>query len=59
MAKLLIAAKRAKEELSFANTAGIVCDSLMNEEDLDIAINRAKFESLCKDLFEECFKPVD
>jgi L1 cell adhesion molecule like protein len=39
--------------------AMVTCDMLYESEDLNLKITRAKFEDLCKDLFEKCFPPIE
>lgn len=50
--------ERAKRVLSSSNSAEIVIESLYDGIDLDMTISRAKFEELCKSIFEKIFEPV-
>ena len=56
--RLKTACERAKRTLSSGTTASIELDSLFNGIDFYSNISRAKFESLCNDLFEKCIDPV-
>lgn len=58
MRRLRTACEKAKRTLSSSNTTSIEVDSLKNGEDLSLTITRAKFESMCKDYFDNCLKPV-
>ena len=51
--RLRASCEKAKKALSIATRTSIDIDSLMNGEDFNIIITRAKFEDLCKDLFEK------
>ena len=57
--RLRYATERAKRTLSSATQATIECDSLFEGIDYNITISRAKFESICDDLFNACMLPVD
>ena len=59
MARLRLAAERVKKTLSTANQANLEVDSLAEGNDLVLTITRAKFESLCEDLFRKCMGPVE
>ncbi|XP_027928318.1 probable mediator of RNA polymerase II transcription subunit 37c [Vigna unguiculata] len=56
--RLRTACDKAKRTLSFAVTAYIEVDSLFEGIDFCSSINRAKFEELNMDLFEECLNTV-
>ena len=56
--RLKTACERAKRTLSSGTTASIELDSLFNGIDFYSNISRAKFESLCNDLFQKCIDPV-
>jgi len=56
--RLRTACDKAKRTLSFAVTANIEVDSLFEGIDFCSSINRAKFEELNMDLFEECLNTV-
>ena len=51
--------ERAKRTLSSTTTATIEIDSLHDGVDYYTTITRAKFESLCDDLFRGCLDPVE
>ena len=53
------AAERAKRTLSTATTANIEIDSLHEGIDLNVTLTRAKFESLCMDIFQRTMAPVE
>ena len=59
MRRLRTACERAKRTLSTSATATIECDSLYEGIDFNSAISRAKFESICDDLFRKTMKPVE
>ena len=56
--RLKTACERAKRTLSSGTTASIELDSLFDGIDFYSNISRAKFESLCNDLFQKCIDPV-
>ena len=53
------AAERAKRTLSTATTSNIEIDSLHEGMDLNVTLTRAKFESLCMDIFQRTMAPVE
>ena len=57
--RLRTACERAKRTLSSSATANIEVDSLADGQDFYTSITRAKFESLCDDLFRSCLNPVE
>ena len=57
--RLRTACERAKRTLSTSTSASIEIDSLFEGIDMYSSITRAKFESLCDDLFRQCLKPVE
>ena len=59
MRRLRTACERAKRTLSSSASASIEVDSLYEGIDFYTSITRAKFESLCEDLFRSCLDPVD
>jgi L1 cell adhesion molecule like protein len=59
MRRLRTACERAKRVLSSSTQSSIEVDSLMDGMDLNVAITRAKFESLCDSLFRKCMGPVE
>ena len=58
-ARLHLACEKAKRSLSTATSVTVEVDSLYDGKDWNIAITRAKFESLCDDLFNDTIKPLD
>ena len=56
--RLKTACERAKRTLSSSATATIELDSLYEGIDLFTSITRAKFESICMNLFQKCINPV-
>jgi len=59
IARLRLAAERAKKTLSISSQAQIEIDSLAESTDYQVTLTRAKFESLCDDLFRKCLGPVE
>lgn len=59
MRRLRTACERAKRTLSNATTATLEVDSLMDGQDFQMTLTRAKFESLCAALFTRCLRPVE
>ena len=57
--RMRTACERAKRTLSSSTVANIEIDSLAEGNDFYTQISRAKFESLCEDLFRSCLKPVE
>jgi len=57
--RLQTACEHAKKVLSSSTVASIEIDSIINGIDLSSTITRAKFESLCTDLFKRTFDPVE
>jgi len=57
--RLRTACERAKRTLSSSTSASIELDSIMEGIDFYTTITRAKFESLCDDLFRKCIHPID
>jgi L1 cell adhesion molecule like protein len=57
--RLRTACERVKRTLSSSTTASLELDSIMEGVDFYTSITRAKFESLCDDLFRSCIKPLD
>jgi L1 cell adhesion molecule like protein len=58
MRRLLTACERAKKTLSSSTSASIEVDALADGIDYNIQITRAKFESLCSDIFQRAIDPV-
>jgi heat shock 70kDa protein 1/2/6/8 len=57
--RLAAAAERAKRTLSSSTTANIEIDSLYDGIDFSTTLTRAKFESLCMDIFNRTMAPVE
>ncbi|XP_058728030.1 heat shock cognate 70 kDa protein-like [Vicia villosa] len=57
--RLRTACERAKRSLSFLVVASIEVDSLFQGIDFSSSINRAKFEEMNMDLFNDCMKTVE
>lgn len=57
--KLQTACENAKKTLSSNTIANIEIDSFFDGIDYSASISRAKFESLCSDLFKKTFDPVE
>ncbi|NDC31996.1 MAG: molecular chaperone DnaK, partial [Bacteroidetes bacterium] len=57
--RLAAAAERAKRTLSNATSASVEIDSLHEGIDFASVLTRAKFESLCSDLFQKTMAPVE
>jgi L1 cell adhesion molecule like protein len=56
--RLKTACERAKRSLSSSSTASIELESLYDGIDFFSSISRARFESLCMNLFQKCISPV-
>ena len=50
--------EKAKRELSYKNEVLIEVESLIKGKDLNLKLTRAKFEDLCKELFNICMEPI-
>ncbi len=57
--RLRTACERAKRTLSSSTSASVEIDALYEGVDFYTTITRAKFESLCDDLFRQCLAPVE
>ena len=57
--RLRTSAERAKRTLSSGTVATIEIDSLAEGIDFSTTLSRAKFESMCIDLFKKCMAPVE
>ena len=57
--RLRTACESAKRTLSSSSSAQIELDSLVDGEDYNVTISRAKFEALCSDLFRKTMEPVE
>ena len=51
--------EKAKKELSFVKEIEIEVESIAKGKDFYYKLTRAKFEELCKDLFEICKNPIN
>jgi len=49
----------AKRDLSFKIETDIEIESLANDKDFNLRLTRAKFEELCKDIFNLCKEPIN
>jgi L1 cell adhesion molecule like protein len=56
--RLKTSCERAKRTLSSSQSASIEIDSLFEGNDFFTNITRARFESLCMNLFQKCIEPV-
>ena len=50
--------EKAKRELSYIEETEIEVESIAKGKDLYLKITRAKFEDLCKDIFNSCKEPI-
>ena len=57
--RIRTAAERAKRSLSGNSQVTIEVDSLHDGIDLSLTLTRAKFESLCSDIFTQTLEPVE
>ena len=57
--KLQTACENAKKTLSSNTIANLEIDSFYDGIDYNTSVTRAKFESLCSDLFRKTFEPVE
>ena len=57
--RMTAAAERAKRNLSSSTVTSIEIDSLYEGIDFSYQLTRAKFESLCADIFQRTMAPVD
>lgn len=57
--RLRNACERAKRTLSSTASATIELDGIVDGNDFYTSLTRARFESLCDDLFRKCLDPVD
>lgn len=58
-ARLHHSCENAKRQLSSSTNAVIELDNLYNDIDFSCSISRAKFESICIDLFQKLMDPVE
>jgi L1 cell adhesion molecule like protein len=59
LSRLKTAAERAKRTLSTTTSTLVEVDALFEGMDFNMTLTRAKFESLCSDVFRRCMNPVD
>jgi len=59
LARLRLAAERVKKTLSISTQAMLEVDSIADGIDMQFMLTRAKFESLCDDLFRSTLGPVE
>lgn len=57
--RIRTAAERAKRSLSGQNQTNIEIDSIHDGIDFNVQLSRAKFESLCSDIFQKTLTPVE
>lgn len=57
--RLASVSEKAKRTLSTSSNANIEVDSLVNGIDFNTTLSRAKFESLCLDIFQKTMAPVE
>ena len=57
--RLASVSEKAKRTLSTSANANIEADSLANGIDFNTTLSRAKFESLCSDIFQKAMAPVE
>ncbi len=57
--RIRTAAERAKRSLSGQSQTNIEIDSLYDGNDFSVNLTRAKFESLCADIFTKTLEPVE
>ena len=51
--------QKAKIQLSYINEVKIEVEAIAKGKDLIIKLTRAKFEELCKNIFEKCKEPIN
>jgi heat shock 70kDa protein 1/2/6/8 len=59
MRRLKTACESAKRTLSGSTIANLELDSLFEGQDFSASLTRAKFESLCADIFQKTMEPVE
>ena len=59
MQRLKIACEQTKKILSKKDEDTIYIEDFYEEESISIPITRAKFEELCKDIFDKLIEPLD
>ena len=59
MRRIRTAAEKAKRVLSTATVTNVEVDSVAADLDMNLPLSRAKYESLCSDIFQKTMKPVE
>ena len=59
MQRLKIACEQTKKILSIREEDRVFIEDFYEDESIDIRVTRARFEALCKELFEKLIKPLD
>ena len=59
MRRIRTAAEKAKRILSTSTQTTVEVDSVAENLDMNILLSRAKYESLCSDIFQRTIKPVE
>ena len=59
LARIRLAAEKVKKTLSISSQAMLEIDSITDGIDMQFMLTRAKFESLCDDLFRKTLQPVE
>ena len=59
LARVRLAAERVKKTLSISTQATLEVDSVADGIDMQVVLTRAKFETLCDDLFRKTLGPVE
>ena len=59
MRRVRTAAEKAKRVLSTASVTTVEVDSVAEGLDMNLPLSRAKYESLCSDIFQKTMKPVE
>ena len=59
LARIRLAAERVKKTLSISTQATLEVDSIADGIDMMLTLTRAKFETLCDDLFRKTLAPVE
>ena len=58
-AKLMYHSKYIKEQLSYKDNIHCLIESLSSGVDLNVDMSRAKFEDICKPVFDRIYKPLE
>ena len=59
MQRLKIACEQTKKILSIREEDRVFIEDFYEDESIDIRVTRARFEALCKELFDKLIKPLD